>query len=126
MERMANPIFDFTCALRKPRTECACQAVAFLSSLSEAPAGRLSSARILAFLDPRRVVIVRFLGPRALALETVCLSSGGAPWLWPLANPVFLCRPQHSLELERYGRQSRLGWVGSIVFRWGCHPLSLG
>ena len=53
-EMTRKPIFFLTAPLRKPRTECACQSVAFCSCGSVAPPGRLRRARILAVLDPLR------------------------------------------------------------------------
>src|SRR5882724_254525 len=50
------PIFFRSVPLRKPRTECGCQPVAFMSSFSKAPLGRFSRPRILAVLLPRRAV----------------------------------------------------------------------
>ena len=47
-------IFRATVPLRNPRTECANQPVAFISSFNEAPSGRLSRPRTLAALLPSR------------------------------------------------------------------------
>lgn len=41
---------------RKPRTECACQSVAFMIAASVAPSGRFSRSRILAALLPSRAI----------------------------------------------------------------------
>src|SRR5437016_1078546 len=50
MEMMARPIFLETVPDRKPRTECGCQPVAFISSLAVTPPGRPSRSIILAAL----------------------------------------------------------------------------
>src|SRR5262245_58872558 len=55
---------------RKPRTECGCQPVAFISSLPVAPSGRFSSSRTLAVLLPSRTP------PAALACLAVFLALG--------------------------------------------------
>src|SRR5947207_3054529 len=53
---MDRPIFLPTVPDRNPRTECGCQPVAFISSLSVAPSGRFSSSSTLAVLLPSRLV----------------------------------------------------------------------
>jgi hypothetical protein len=60
-ESMRKPIFFLTAPLRKPRSECGCQPVAFRSSGSDAPVGLRSSASILAVLVPRRAAPVALL-----------------------------------------------------------------
>jgi hypothetical protein len=52
-----KPIFFLSVPLRKPRSEWACQPVAFRSCRSVAPPGRFKRARILSFLEPRRGVL---------------------------------------------------------------------
>src|SRR5258706_715173 len=72
---------------KKPRTECGCQPVALISSLSAAPPGRFSKARIFSVLVPPRAggvppaaepalsdarFVAAFLARRALAGEEHC------------------------------------------------------
>lgn len=64
VDATASPIFLPKAPERNPRTECACQPVAFRSSFSEAPPERLSRLRTLAVLVPRRATVA-FLGDLA-------------------------------------------------------------
>src|SRR5215469_17115148 len=50
----ARPIFLLMVPDRKPRMECACHPVAFISSLAVTPPGCFSSSRTLAVLVPSR------------------------------------------------------------------------
>src|SRR5260221_10714306 len=52
LEVTAKPSFLLTVPERKPRTECACHPVAFISSASVAPSGRFNSSRTVAALLP--------------------------------------------------------------------------
>ena len=54
MEPTVRPIFLATVPDKKPRTECDCQPVAFISSLAVTPPGRLNRYRTLAVLLPGR------------------------------------------------------------------------
>ncbi len=65
---------------RNPRTECACQPVAFRSSFSEAPPERLSRPRTLAVLVPGRATVA-FLGDLADVALVLAFFAGLA--LWP-------------------------------------------
>ena len=56
----ARPIFLPTVPDRKPRTECACQPVAFISSLGVTPAGFCSRLRTRALLLPARAPLAFF------------------------------------------------------------------
>src|SRR5260370_22990519 len=58
----AIPIFLPTVPDRKPRTECGCHPVAFISSFEVAPPGRLSRSRTLAVLLPSRAIAAGFAG----------------------------------------------------------------
>src|SRR5580704_2549033 len=49
-----NPIFLPIVPDRKPRTECGCQPVAFISSLAVTPPGRFSSSKMRSVLLPSR------------------------------------------------------------------------
>src|SRR5258706_7896053 len=53
-EATLNFSFLVITPLKKPRTECGCQPVALISSLSAAPPGRFSNARIFSALVPPR------------------------------------------------------------------------
>src|SRR5258706_16160720 len=53
-EATLNFSFLVITPLKKPRTECGCQPVALISSLSVAPPGRFSSPRIFSVLVPPR------------------------------------------------------------------------
>src|SRR5438874_12902135 len=69
---MAKPIFLPTVPDRNPRTECACQPVAFISSFSVAPCGRFSSSSTLAGLLPSRLArFSAFLRPLGAFLGEV-------------------------------------------------------
>src|SRR5579862_3668940 len=56
VDTTARFIFLPTVPEMKPRTECACQAVAFMISARVAPPGRCSRSRILPVLLPARAV----------------------------------------------------------------------
>ena len=75
-----NPAFLPTAPDRNPRTECACQPVAFMSSFRLAPPERLSSSRTLAVLLPVRALAV-FLGDFADVAPLLAFFAGVA--LWP-------------------------------------------
>jgi hypothetical protein len=51
-----RPIFLPSVPDRNPRTECGCQPVAFINSLTVAPLGRFNRSRILAVLLPARTL----------------------------------------------------------------------
>src|ERR1700733_15345875 len=67
----------------KPRTECGCQPVAFMSCLAVTPPGRLSRSRILVVLLPLRGPVA-FFAPLGAFLTEVALFAAfaffGAPW----------------------------------------------
>ena len=65
------PIFFPSMPLKKPRTECACQPVAFMSSFNVTPPGRFSRSRILAVLLPGRAIagVFRHGAPESGPLE---------------------------------------------------------
>src|ERR1700683_1802667 len=73
-------------ALRKPRTECGCQPVAFTSSCKVTPPGRFSRSRILFVLVPLRGAVAAFFAPAALGAGPVF---GGAALARRLATRAF-------------------------------------
>ena len=80
-------ILRFTAPLKKPRTEWACQPVAFMSSASEASPGRWSKRRILAVLVPDRT-------PGGLAVQLdregrVPVVNSMMPWVAHLVSPFW-------------------------------------
>src|SRR5271169_1193405 len=67
-----SPIFFPTVPERKPRTECGCQPVAFISSFVVTPLGRFSSSRTFSVLLPWRTapaVLLLGRGPSPACLR---------------------------------------------------------
>src|SRR5258706_15394576 len=102
-EATLNFSFLVITPLKKPRTECGCQPVALISSLSAAPPGRFSNARIFSALVPPRAggvaraaepaladarFVAAFLAGRALAGEERFGGVTGAPCWARRAFPV--------------------------------------
>ena len=77
---IVSPIFLPRAPDRNPRTECACQPVAFLSSFRVAPPERLSRSRTLAVLLPGRA-LAAFLADLADVAPALAFFAGLA--LWP-------------------------------------------
>src|ERR1019366_1929091 len=73
-----SPIFLPRAPDRNPRTECACQPVAFMSSFPEAPPGRFSRSRTLAVLVPWRAPLAFCLGDWAAGAPLLALFAGVA------------------------------------------------
>ncbi len=84
---------------RKPRTECACQLVAFINSLAVTPPGRFSNSRTLSVLLPSRADLA-FFAPLGAFLAGVALLPDfpfffatwapgwqHGPFSWPWAAP---------------------------------------
>src|ERR1017187_8722713 len=95
-----SPIFLPRAPDRNPRTECACQPVAFMSSFREAPPERCSRPRTWAVLLPWRAPVAFFLGDLADFAPLVALFAGvaclpdlaldGATWALCAATRGFL------------------------------------
>ena len=73
--------------LKKPRTECGCQPVAFTSSFKLTPPGRFSRSRILSVLLPLREAVA---GLFALAAFVAGSAFGGAALARRLATRAFV------------------------------------
>src|ERR1019366_4544897 len=99
MDVTVSPIFLPRAPDRNPRTECACQPVALMSSFREAPPERFSRSRTLAVLLPWRAPFA-FLGDWADFAPLVALFAGlallpdlaldGATWAFSAAARGFL------------------------------------
>jgi hypothetical protein len=99
LDSTASPIFFPSVPLRNPRTECACQPVAFISSLLVTPPGRLSRSSICAVLLPSRAE-PGFFGPLAFVARLGAFFAGlaflpdlalaGATWRAGFATLGFL------------------------------------
>ena len=93
-----NVLFPTNRAARNPRTECANQPVAFISSFSEASSGRLSKPKTLA----------AFLPSWVLAAGLPCLAA-----FWLLAAP-WACRARHGACVAQRGRVWWLSAAASV------------
>jgi hypothetical protein len=122
-----------------PRTECACQAVAFMISPSVAPLARAIMSRIFApllsargaealrsdlaaFLLAFAPALAAFLGVPALALEPLAVSlTLGAPffWLGGLLRGSLLRRDVPALCRNGGGFVGSAGFCGRHMF---CYP----
>src|ERR1017187_5674527 len=100
MDVTVSPIFLPRAPDRNPRTECACQPVAFMSSFTVAPPERFSRSRTWAVLLPWRAPFAFFLGDWADFAPLVAFFAGlaflpdlaldGATWAFCAAVPGFL------------------------------------
>ena len=101
-------VFLLIVPLRNPRTECANQPVAFISSFSEAPSGRLSRPRTLAALLPSRAI-----NNRAVRWTPV------GRWSGPLRSfPVGSCRRDRNTRSRR--SESLLSDHPQSINAWLC------
>ena len=110
------PIFFASVPLKKPRTECACQPVAFMSAFSVTPPGRFNRSRILAFLVPRR----RGEGFLAWMAVRAALALVGAAWGRRLATRAFVFAPAGAFLFPLRNRGSHL----SLFSLSGCRRVT--